>query len=149
MDVEKLKSRLSISKLVLGNVEQTLKTFYQEHDPSPVGAILFDVDLYSSTKAAFQIFQTDPKYLLPRVRCYFDDIVGNEVSLTNEYSGEQVAIKEYNQLYDFKKITPVYHLLAKSLRQKWYSKCFVHHSFDHPQYCQYLGKPNQEIPLAA
>jgi hypothetical protein len=104
--------------------------------------------LYSSTKAAFQIFQTDNKYLLPRVRCYFDDILGNEISLTNEYSGERLAIQEYNQLSEFQKIVPVHHLLAKTIREKWYSKCFVHHTFDHPQYCQFMGNLNQEIPLA-
>jgi len=149
MDYKKLMSRLSRSKVILGNIENTLKTFCQEYNPDPIGAILFDVDLYSSTKAAFQIFQADSKYLLPRIRCYFDDILGNDISLTNDYSGERFAINEYNELSDSKKVTPVYHLLGKMIRSKWYSKCFVHHTFDHPQYCQFLGKPNQEIPLAA
>jgi hypothetical protein len=149
MDYEKLKSRLSFSQVVLGNIEDTLKTFYKDYNPAPIGAILFDVDLYSSTKAAFQIFQVDNKYLLPRIRCYFDDIIGNDISLSNEFTGERVAINEYNELSHTKKITPIHHLLAKSVRYKWYSKCFAHHIFDHPQYCQYLGKPNLEIPLTA
>ncbi|MBM3632871.1 MAG: hypothetical protein FJX03_04090 [Alphaproteobacteria bacterium] len=149
MDYEKLMAKLSLSQVVLGNIETTLRTFYQEYNPDPIGAILFDVDLYSSTKAAFQIFQADSKFLLPRVRCYFDDILGNDISLTNEYTGERLAIHEYNALLETKKITPVYHLLGKMVRKKWYSKCFVHHMFNHPQYCQFLGKPNQEIPLAA
>lgn len=149
MDYEKLVARVPCSKIILGNIEDTLKNFCKEYDPDPIGAILFDLDLYSSTKAAFQIFQVDSKYLLPRVRCYFDDILGNENTLTNEYTGERLAILEYNHLSDVKKMTPVHHLLAKTIRQKWFSKCFVHHTFDHPQYCQFIGKPNQEIPLAA
>jgi len=136
MDHAALTARLRSAKLILGNVQETLRAFYDTYRPAPVGAILFDVDLYSSTKAAFTIFDTEPVHLLPRIRCYFDDILGNEISLTNDFVGEPLAIAEYNKENTARKITPVYHLRAKSFRQKWYSKCYVHHHFQHPRYTQ-------------
>ncbi|MGQ0659001.1 MAG: hypothetical protein ACT4NU_13105, partial [Chromatiales bacterium] len=38
--------------------------------------------------------------------------LGNEISLTNDYVGEPLAIAEYNHENADRKITPVYHLLA-------------------------------------
>jgi hypothetical protein len=147
MDLELLKSSLKTAKLVIGDVKDTIGDFYETYKPAPVGAILFDVDLYSSTKSALRIFDTAPENFLPRVRCYFDDIIGNETALTNEFMGEKLAIAEYNDLSDNKKITPVYHMLAKSILRKWYPKCYVHHMFDHPRYSDFIANPNQFSPL--
>jgi hypothetical protein len=138
LDFEKLKTNLKQAKLILGDVRQTLDAFYADYEPAPVGAVFFDLDLYSSTRAALNIFNTHPDHLIPRVRCYFDDIYGDEISLTNEFIGEPLAINEYNQANESRKITPVHHLLAKNTRKKWYPKCFVHHCFDHPLYTQKL-----------
>lgn len=135
---EKLKQKLKHAKLILGDVRQTLDSFYDEYKPAPVGAVFFDLDLYSSTKAALNIFNTNHENLIPRVRCYFDDVLGDEISLSNEFIGEQLAINEYNKLSDARKITSVQHLLAKSYRKKWYPKCYVHHDFDHPLYTRHL-----------
>jgi hypothetical protein len=147
MDYDKLRARLNNAKLVLGDIKETVVDFYQKYSPAPIGAIMFDVDLYHSTQYALDIFNTDNKNILPRVRCYFDDVLGNEISLTNEYTGEPLAIAEYNAQHEKRKITNVHHLLAKTIRRKWYPKCFVHHAFDHPQYTQFIAKPNQDMPL--
>ncbi len=148
MDFDKLQSKLKKAKLVIGNVTDTIKDFYTKYSPAPVGAIMFDVDLYSSTKASLQIFNTNSENLLPRVRCYFDDVSGNEISLSNEYMGEKLAISEYNTQSADRKITPVYHLQAKSRRKKWYPRSFVHHMYDHPRYCEFIAKPMQDSPLS-
>jgi hypothetical protein len=147
MDIDLLKSRLKKSKLVIGNVSDTLSTFYKDYSPAPVGAIFFDVDLYSSTKAALKIFETDPSNLIPRVRCYFDDILGNELSLTNEYMGERLAVDEYNAANPDRKITPAYHLHARPYRKKWHLKSFVHHCYDHPRYSDFIARADQAMPL--
>lgn len=147
MDVDKLQGRLKSSKLVLGNVSDTLKSFYTTYKPAPVGAIIFDVDLYSSTRAALRIFDTDAGNFIPRVRCYFDDIIGNELSLTNEYMGEKLAIDEYNRASPERKITPVYHLHARPYRRKWHLKTFVHHAYDHPRYSEFVARHDQAMPL--
>jgi hypothetical protein len=140
MDIEKLKSRLSMSQLVFGNVTETLKDFYTKYKPAPVAAVMFDVDLYSSTKAALKIFDTDASNLIPRVRCYFDDIIGTEISLTNEYMGEKLAVDEYNRAHPNRKITPVYHLQARTYRKKWHPKSFVHHAYDHLEYSKFIAR---------
>lgn len=143
MDVERLKKRLSRSTLVFGNVRDTVQDFYTKYKPAPVGAIFFDLDLYSSTKDALKIFDTASENMLPRTRCYFDDLLGNEVSLTNEYMGEKLAISEYNAKSEARKITPVHHLQGKTYRRKWYLKAYVHHIFDHPNYNDFIANPYQ------
>lgn len=148
MDVERLQARLKHSKLVIGDVDQTIKDFYSKYSPAPIGAIIFDVDLYSSTRSALKIFNTPAQNLLPRVRCYFDDILGNEVSLSNEFMGEKLAISEYNDASPERKITPVYHLQGKPYRKKWYLKSYVHHMFDHPRYTDFIANSDQALPLS-
>ena len=77
MDVDKLKKRLKSAKLLLGDVRETVVEFLRsEH--APIGFISFDLDYYSSTTAAFQLFTGEDHALLPRVICYFDDIVSDE-----------------------------------------------------------------------
>lgn len=72
MDAEGLKARLKSAKLILGNVSLTVPEFLRSQH-APIGFISFDLDYYSSTVAAFGIFQSSDETLLPRVMCYFDD----------------------------------------------------------------------------
>lgn len=147
MDVEKLKSRLKMAQLVLGNVKDTVPEFMEKYNPAPIGAISFDVDLYSSTRDALKIFDAVQDHCLPRVRCYFDDIVGTEISLSNEYMGEKLAINEYNDAHPEQKVTPVYYLRGKKIQRKWYRKCYAHHNFAHPRYTDFIAKPEQTADL--
>jgi hypothetical protein len=101
---------------------------------------LYDLDLYSSTRDALKIFDNPAKNFLPRVRCYFDDILGNELSLNNEFVGESLAIHEFNNTHESIKIASIKHLLAKSYTPKWYHKCFAAHLFDHPEYEKFITR---------
>ena len=92
---------------IIGDVKDTAKTFFEEYSPAPFGCIFFDVDYYTSTLAAFEIFNTDSKNRLPRVACHFDDISG-----TNEFLGELCAIKEFNKTHETMKIAP-HHMLSE------------------------------------
>lgn len=139
MDLDSLKKKLKMSTLVIGRIEETLKSFFDTYKPAPIGCILFDLDLYSSTSSALTIFENSPNKFLPRVRCYFDDILGNDTSLTNEFLGEALAIKEFNKKELEVKVTPVTHLLAKFFRYKYYSKCYAAHLFNHPLYNHFLN----------
>ena len=96
-DTGAIEKKLKISKLVLGDVKETCGTFFENYDAPPVGAALFDLDYYSSTRDAFQVFG-DSKNYLPRVYCNFDDILG-----TNELHRELRAIKEFNEANPAKK----------------------------------------------
>ena len=74
MDYEKLNSKLKNTKLIIGDVKNTIKDFFVNNNPPPIGAILNDLDYYSSTKNSFEIFnQSEEKFFLPRIFCYFDD----------------------------------------------------------------------------
>ncbi len=141
MDIEGLQRQLSFSKLVIGNVKETVPQFFDTYRPAPIACILFDVDLYSSTRDSLKIFDhSDPGAFLPRIRCYFDDILGNEISLNNEFLGEKCAINEFNDAHAHIKIAPITHLQAKSFRYKWYSKCYAAHLFEHPLYEKFITK---------
>ncbi len=87
MDVPKLRARLKFAKLVLGAVEDTLREFAERENPPPIGFISFDLDYYSSTVTALKILEIDRRYLLPRVACYFDDMVGDVDWAYSEFTG--------------------------------------------------------------
>jgi len=78
MDQAALKSKLTRSKLVLGNVKDTVPDFFETHSPAPLGAAFFDLDFWSSTRDSFGIFSGAPSTMLPRVFCYCDDVISNE-----------------------------------------------------------------------
>jgi hypothetical protein len=86
---------------------------------------------------------------LPRVACYFDDIVGDIDCAYNEFTGELLAIKEFNAAHEHVKIAPVQGLRfhGRRLPQHWHDKIFVAHLFQHPDY----GRPisdRAQVPLA-
>jgi len=66
MDVDALLTKLECSKLVIGDVAETSKTFFDEYDPAPICAVMHDMDFYSSTKDALRLFDCDDSRILPR-----------------------------------------------------------------------------------
>jgi hypothetical protein len=140
MDREKLEARLKIAKLVIGNVSETAQTFFAKYNPAPIGAVMFDLDYYSSTMAAFQIFQQGASHYLPRVQCYFDDVG------TIPFVGELLAIDEFNRTHPRKKIGNVYTLQYQ--RHILGERIFEFHDFDHPKYNTSLFQ-NRQNPLKA
>jgi hypothetical protein len=151
MDEEALRGRLKKAKLVLGNVAETVPKALASSSMPPVGFVAFDLDYYSSTKAAFGIFDGPRESHLPRVQCYFDDICWPEFGCLNEYVGELLAIREFNDEHPKKKICPIAHL--RTQRQKparWNEQIFVCHDFEHPLYTANVapsGADFRRIPL--
>jgi len=45
--------------LILGDVAETLRTFVGAYDPAPVGAVMHDMDLYSSTAQGLALFDAE------------------------------------------------------------------------------------------
>ena len=149
MDVPKLQARLSSAKLILGDVAETLRDFAEREKPPPVGFISFDLDYYSSTVTALKILEADHRGLLPRIACYFDDMVGDVDWAYNEFTGELLAIKDFNAAHEHIKVAPVNGLRFWGTRipQYWHEQIFVAHLFTHPDY----SKPTSELtqlPLA-
>jgi hypothetical protein len=134
MDVEKLRSRLDRAKLILGPIQETVGKFMNS-EPAPIGFVAFDVDLYSSTKQALKILEGSYSQLLPRVMCYFDDNLGLTYT---EYTGERLAIQEFNMQEENRKISPIfglrYFVNAEHANQSWVEQMYFAHFFDHGLY---------------
>ena len=148
MDEKALRSRLTDAKLLLGDVGETVQRFFAEHRPAPVGAVIYDLDFYSSTAAALGLFDGEEKYLLPRIYCYFDDVIGSEVELYNDYTGVRLAIHEFNRTRAMKKIATPYHLLCRNKVESWYHQISIYHDFSHAQYNDFVSEESQELPLS-
>jgi hypothetical protein len=128
MNVEEVRKRVAKSKLILGDVNNTVKTAFGESQPAPIGVIFFDLDYYSSTAAALNLFNIyGDKYFLPRVQCYFDDVD------CIESLGERLAIKEFNEKNTAKKIQNNY-ATQQRVDISGY-KIFEYHHFEHKDYC--------------
>ena len=135
MDVERLKSRLKSSKLVIGDVRDTVSTF-AANNPAPVGFISFDLDYYSSTMSALKILDLPFKNLLPRIFCYFDDVAGGPSVCYNKFTGELLAIEEFNEAHADRKLAQIAGLRHnfRTLPVLWHEQIYVAHLFKHAQY---------------
>ena len=135
MDEEAVRERLTSANLIIGLVEDTLPAFIESH-PAPIGFISFDLDQYHSTKQAFQILEAPHELLMPRLHCYFDDILGFTYG---DHNGERLAIKEFNAAHDTKRqISQIYGLKYYLPREvahvAWAEKMHLAHILDHNLY---------------
>jgi hypothetical protein len=140
MDQDALRRRLSLAQLVIGPVRQTCADFFARHSPAPVGCLFMDLDFYSSTMDAFQIFQSEDKYFLPRVSMYFDDIISIDHC---DFTGERLAMADFNSRSQNAKISPEYHSRFQEFPGIWKHQIFVYHNFAHADYCRYVGVVEQ------
>lgn len=142
-----IKKKLSKAKVIFGDVAETAQQFIHEHQPAPIGAIFHDLDFYSSTKASFAVLQGDPKYHLPRIFNYFDDLIGDEIALYNLYTGQLAAIEEYNHAQTKQKFTQLQYL-KKYANFGWIHQCYVYHDFEHARYNDFVSIENQQLPTS-
>jgi len=141
MDEEKLRSRLTKATLCLGPVEESVVEFAARDDIPPIGFIGFDLDYYSSTVAAFKLLESSHDKYLPRVLCYFDDIIGDDWEMHTEFTGELLAIKEFNHSHEKRKIAPIANLRHKRIiPARWNELIFTFQLFDHPKFAARKGK---------
>jgi hypothetical protein len=148
MDIPALKARLKRAQLVLGDIRNTSKDFFDKYNPAPIAAVVQDLDFYSSTASALRMFEAGAEHYLPRVYCYFDDTIGSEVELYNEFTGERLAINEFNQSHEQIKLGLPYHLLGRKVVEPWYHQIWICHFFNHDRYNQFVSKDNQALPCA-
>lgn len=142
MDEDALRGRLRRSRLALGDVAETLSAFLAASD-APVCAVVFDLDLYSSTVAALRLFDAGPAKLLPRIPCYFDDVSG-EGEIYSDFTGERAAIREFNDASKDRKISPFYGARDR-VRRRDGVMCF--HYFTHPAYTRFVGGEDARLDL--
>lgn len=151
MDRPLLEARLSSAKLVLGDVRETVGTFAPQPGTAPLGFVAFDLDYYSSTRSAFGIFRQPPRSRLPRVHCYFDDVIFPELAAHNEFVGELAAIRDFNDSNAEMKIAKVNGLpWLRIVPAPWNDQIYVLHDFAHPLYANLLteeGDSYRQLPL--
>ena len=150
MDQQALKEKLTRSQLVLGDVRDTVPTFLENRHPAPLGALFLDLDYWSSTRDALDLLRAEHPAMLPRVFCYFDDVVSVEgEAIYCEDTGQLRAINEYNGSSKLRKLRKIEGLpLTRPVKAVWNSKIYVHHTFDHPSYCTYVyDQGNRQLEL--
>ena len=139
MDEAGLRAKLRRAKLLLGDVRETIPQFLRSTHSS-LAFVAFDVDYYSSTSAALRLLEGPPETHLPRVLCYFDNVIFPFEALLNEHVGEELAIREFNERHlgdrhDFRQVTRVRGLsFLKNYRAFWHEQMYCLHHFSHPLY---------------
>lgn len=134
MDVDGLKSRLQRAHLVLGDVKETVPA-WAAAGHAPLAFAAFDLDFYSSTMQAFRIFDGPASSRLPRVMAYFDDMIHPPGALLNEYVGEELAIREFNEKSATMKICKIRGLsYIRASWSNWHDQMYCLHDFAHPLY---------------
>jgi hypothetical protein len=134
MDEAKLRKQLRPgTQLVIGDVRQTVQNLM--HAPDPIGFVAFDLDYYSSTMPAFAAFDLPHSTRLPRVYCYFDDILYPEFACYNPWTDELCAVREFNEERKEVKLCPL-HLLRwmRPHPAPWNDQIYVLHDFRHHLY---------------
>jgi len=139
-DKKSLRKELRIGRLLLGDVGETVPQFIAGAH-APVGFISFDLDFYSSTMNAFRIFSSQNEYLLPRIFCYFDDIVSDGHQLHREEVGELLAIRKFNEKENGKSGLLACPILKSGtgFRATLQDQLRVYHRFEHRDYNTYVG----------
>ncbi|MDA7819970.1 hypothetical protein N9A30_03040 [Flavobacteriaceae bacterium] len=130
IDQDKLISNLpKNAKLILGDIKKSLFEI-EKQITSPIGFVSVDVDYYSSTLDCLNIFQSDTTIYLPYVFTYFDDVYDID---DNDFCGELLAIKEFNNKNTLRKITKATMLNQKRIfrRSPWTHQIYLTHIFDH------------------
>lgn len=150
MDEELIRSRLTSTSLIIGNIAETGPSFMATA-LEPIGFLSFDLDYYSSTVSAMQsLLNDEPERYLPRVFCYFDDTIGFHEELHSEFTGELLAIREFNISHPRRKLAKVNGLRYKllPLDEPWIDAMYVLHIFDHPRYNEYVySEGDRQFPL--
>jgi len=134
MDADRLRERLERAQLLIGPLDETIRPFL-ESGPAAIAFIAFDLDYYTSTMDALLLLEAHHELLMPRVHCYFDDVMLYTIS---DYAGERLAITEFNETHEQRKISPIYGLryrLPRRFRDSSFSEqYYMAHIFQHPRY---------------
>lgn len=132
MNTQRLRQALpDFAKLIIGDIADTVPEFLRSLDEeTPIGFVAVDVDYYSSAKKALAVLGGSPKLYLPIVPVYLDDI---GVDGSNPWTGELLAVDEFNRDNKFRKIAPFTLLRSRRIfkNTQWIDRMFAAHIHDH------------------
>jgi hypothetical protein len=146
-DVEKLRRALPpFADLIIGNIAETVHNFIASNvaADASIGFLSVDVDYYSSAKSCLKILTADPRFYLPVVPVYLDDI---ESHFESPWTGELLAVNEFNSENTTRKIAPFTFLRSRRLFKNamWIEKMFAAHIFEHELRSPPAGYHAQQI----
>jgi len=93
------------------------------------------------------LLEADERVLLPRVHCYFDDIIGYTFC---EFNGELLAITDFNAAHDRRKIARIpgiRHYVPEPFANWRWDNYYMLHVFDHSLYACNDGSMATQMPL--
>jgi hypothetical protein len=132
MDEQRLRQTLpDFAELVIGDITETVPEFCRSlSEDAPIGFVATDVDYYSSAKKALEILKGAPELYLPIVPVYLDDI---GVDGSNPWTGELLAVDEFNRENELRKIVPFTLLRSRRIfkNTQWIDRMFAGHIHDH------------------
>jgi hypothetical protein len=148
MNRSALEERLAgRAELVLGNVSETVPG-WTPPDHAPLGCVMFDLDLYTSTRDALPLLTKTS--VLPRIWCYFDDISGFPDMALTDFIGEGAALHEFNHHPDRQilrdNVSPA-SIFAGAVPEMWHRKMYIYHRLSHPQYDVCLSREKHQLRL--
>jgi hypothetical protein len=146
MDVEALKRALpDFAELIVGDIAETVPEFLDTlPDDAPIGFVAVDVDYYSSAKKALEVLTGAPDLYLPVVPVYLDDI---GVDGSNPWTGELLAVDEFNRDNGLRKIAPFTLLRSRRIfkNTQWIDRMFAAHIHDHALRSPAHRRPSRNV----
>ena len=144
-DVASLKAMLpGNAELILGDMATSVEQFLRERSSAahPIGYVDLDVDYYWSSVDALKLLSGDPNHYLPVTILYLDDI---HFDAHNPFAGELLAVNEFNQKNQLRKICKPEFLESRRLfrNAEWIKHIFYLHVMDHPQRSATTKRPQQ------
>jgi hypothetical protein len=109
---------------VIGDISKTIPEFNKKfaQGDSKIAFVSIDVDYYSSSAAAFKIFEMPATCYVPAVPIHMDDIIS--LITFSKYAGQELAINEFNDTHELRKLERKDHFRIQNFH--------VCHVFDHP-----------------
>lgn len=132
-DRDALMSRLEgRAKIIFGEVSETVPQFLKTC-PSPIGFVLLDLDYYSSTLDALNVFSSsNPENYLYWVTIYADDV---QWETHNPSCGQMLAMRDFTASHPLRVIHPYTMLRPMRIfqRARWIDQMYACHILDHPR----------------
>ena len=143
-NLSKLEKDFSNVKIYQGNISSTLVEFINQNKKK-IGLIIFDLDLYSSTKLFLnKIPELSKKnLLLPRTFCYFDDLFLADYCL-DDTNGEPLAISEFNIKFKEFKLGKYFDHINDFKFPLAKGQIYTLHDLNNVDYEKYIGIYNSE-----
>jgi hypothetical protein len=132
-DRDALLARLNgRATVIFGEVAETVPQFLK-NCPSPIGFVSMDLDYYSSTLDALEVFaSSNPENYLFWVTVYADDV---QFEVHNPSCGQLLAMLEFTANHPMRVIHPYNMLRPMRIfqRPRWIDQMYICHILDHPR----------------